>query len=150
RTMQVAYEQWRDNNVASARALLASTREDLRGWEWHYVHRLCHADLLTLNGHTGGVLSASFNADGSRIVTGSADETARVWDATTGAELLTLKRHTSIVSSASFNPDGSRIVTGSWDNTAKVWDANTGAELLTLTGHIFQVKSASFSADGAR
>ena len=50
--MQVAYEQWRDNNIAAARELLDGTSKDLRGWEWHYVHRLCHADLLTLKGHT--------------------------------------------------------------------------------------------------
>ena len=40
------------------------------------------------------VTSASFSPDGSRIVTASADETAKVWDATTGAEVLTLKGHT--------------------------------------------------------
>jgi hypothetical protein len=35
--------------------------------------------LLTLEGHTGAVLSASFSPDGTRIVTGSWDKTARVW-----------------------------------------------------------------------
>ena len=113
RTMQVAHQEWRDNNVAATLALLDSTRPDLRGWEWRYVHRLCHSDLLTLKGHTGAVMSASFSPDGSRIVTGSDDRTAKVWDARTGAELLTLKGHTDAVSSASFSPDGSRIVTGS-------------------------------------
>ena len=52
------------------------------------------AELLTLKGHTGSVWSASFSPDGSRIVTGSRDKTAKVWDAKTGAELLTLKGHT--------------------------------------------------------
>ena len=150
RTMQVAYQEWRDNNLVAARALLRSTREDLRGWEWHYVLRLCHADLLTLEGHTNGVNSASFSPDGSRIVTGSVDKTAKVWDAKSGAELLTLKGHTSGVISASFSADGSRIVTGSYDKTAKVWDAKSGAELLTLQGHTGGVYSASFSADGSR
>ena len=55
RTMQVAHQEWRDNNVA-APGLARRTRPDLRGWEWHYVHRLCHSDLLTLKGHTGIVL----------------------------------------------------------------------------------------------
>ena len=63
-------------------------------------------------GTPSGVDSASFSPDGSRIVTGSSDRTAKVWDAKTGAELLTLKGHTGGVSSASFSPDGSRIVTG--------------------------------------
>ena len=70
RTIQVAHQEWRDNNVPATLALLDSTRADLRGWEWRYVHRLCHSDLLTLKGHTDCVLSASFSPDGSRIVTG--------------------------------------------------------------------------------
>ena len=44
RTMQVAHQEWRDNNIAAARTLLDGTRSDLRGWEWRYVHRLCHSE----------------------------------------------------------------------------------------------------------
>ena len=150
RTMQVTYEQWRDNNIVAARTLLDGTRKDLRGWEWHYVHRLCHSELLTLKGHTHIVVSASFSPDGTRIVIGSWDKTARVWDARSGAELLSLKGHTEQVSSASFSPDGTRIVTGSWDKTARVWDARSGAEVLSLKGHTSIVRSASFSPDGTR
>ena len=68
------------------------------------------------------VVSSSFSPDGSRFVTGSLDNTAKVWDANGGAELLTLKGRTDPLYSASFSPDGSRIVTGSDDKTAKVWD----------------------------
>ena len=37
----------------------------------------------------------AFSQDGRRIVTGSADHTAKVWDAASGKELLTLKGHTN-------------------------------------------------------
>jgi WD40 repeat protein/serine/threonine protein kinase len=150
RTMQVAHQAWRDGNVAGTIAFLKTTRQDLRGWEWRYIHRLCHCELLTLKGHTRGVLTASFNADASRIVTGGIDKTARVWDAKSGAEVLTLSGHTGQVQSASFSTDGTRIVTGSLDRTAKVWDAKSGVEVFTLRGHTGQVQSASFSADGER
>ena len=40
--------------------------------------------LLDLKGHTGAVSSVAFSPDGTRIVTGSRDETAKVWDARTG------------------------------------------------------------------
>jgi len=149
RTIQVAHQEWRDNNLAGARALLASTRLDFRGWEWRYVHRLCNSSLLTFKGHVDTVEHASFSADGSRIVTGSRDKTAKVWDAKTGTELLTLKGHPNVVRSAAFSADDSRIVTGSEDGTAKVWDAKTGKELLTLNGHTHWVTSAS-SARTAR
>ncbi|HJZ57171.1 MAG TPA: hypothetical protein VKE74_19535, partial [Gemmataceae bacterium] len=150
RTMQLAHQEWRDGNVAATLALLDGTREDLRGWEWHYVHRLCHSELLALKGHTKQVWSAAFSPDGTRIVTASHDHTARVWDAKTGAELLALTGHTERVLSAAFSPDGSRILTASVDTTARVWDAKTGAELLALKGHAGRVNSAAFSPDGSR
>jgi hypothetical protein len=123
RTMEMAHQEWREKIVPAALALVDRTRADLRGWEWRYVHRLCHSELLTFTGHTKWVTSASFRSDGLGIVTGSDDKTAKVWDAKSGAEILTLTGHTDPVYSASFSPDGSRVVTASWDQTAKVWDA---------------------------
>ncbi|MBN9120102.1 MAG: protein kinase, partial [Planctomycetes bacterium] len=150
RTLQVAHQECRENNVRSAGALIEGTDPRLRGWEWHYVHRLCNGSLLTLRGHKFAVQSVSFSPDGARVVTGSWDRTAKVWDAKTGTELLTLKGHTDAVLSACFSTDGARIVTAGNDRTAKVWDAHTGTELLTLKGHGSVVYSACFSTDGAR
>lgn len=153
RTVQVAYQEWRDNNVAAAVSLLNSTDPKRRGWEWHYVHRLCHSDLLTLEGHMEGLSSALFSADGSRILTTSQDRTAKVWDAKSGAELstMTMKGQTERLFSASFDADGSRIVTsGRPDHTAKIWDVKTGTVLQVLTGHSHDVVSAAFGADGSR
>jgi WD40 repeat protein len=78
--------------------------------------------VLTLKGHTSWVHAASRSPDGSRVLTGSWDRTAKVWDSS-GAEVLTLRGHTGEVFAASWSPDGSRVLTGSWDKTAKVWDA---------------------------
>ena len=56
------------------------------------------------------------------MVTASADGTARLWDAATGAPLGPPMRHQGVVHSAAFSPDGWRVVTASWDRTARVWD----------------------------
>ncbi|MAT98677.1 MAG: hypothetical protein CL608_16160 [Anaerolineaceae bacterium] len=101
-----------------------------------------------LEGHTGIVWSASFNHDGSRIVTASADNTARLWDKD-GSLINTLEGHTAGVRSASFNDDGSRIVTASDDDTARLWDKD-GNLITTLEGHTDTVRSASFNHDGSR
>jgi WD40 repeat protein len=85
------------------------------------------AELKTLNGHTDAVWSVAFSSDGTRIVSGSFDNSVRVWDASTGAELKTLNGHTGYVSSVAFSSDGTRIVSGSSDNSVRVWDALTGA-----------------------
>jgi WD40 repeat protein len=94
--------------------------------------------------------SAVFSPDGSRVVTASDDNTARLWDATTGAALATLSGHTKPVKSAVFSSDGSRVVTASDDTTARLWDGKSGASLATLSGHIIAVHSAQFSPDGSR
>ena len=148
----MAHQEWRENNVAATLALLDSTRADLRGWEWRYVHRLCHSDLLTLKGHTGTVTSASFSPDGSRIVTGSRDETAKVWDAKSGAEVLTLKGHTErchfgVVQPGrladrhrrELGPDGEGLGRQEWCRGPHAQGAHRRRSL-----------SASFSPDGSR
>jgi hypothetical protein len=105
---------------------------------------------LELKGHTGGVNSVAFSPDGTRVLAGGYDRTAKVWDARTGTPLLDLKGHARGVSSVAFSPDGTRIATSSDDGTAKVWDARTGTPLLDLKGHTGGVSSAAFSADGIR
>ena len=102
-------------------------------------------------GTRAGSLAWRFSPDGTRIVTGSYDKTAKVWDAQTGTPLLELKGHTGGCTSVAFSPDGTRIVTGSEDKTAKVWDAGTGTPLLELKGHTELGAGAwRFSPDGTR
>ncbi len=99
--------------------------------------------------HIGSVLSVAFSPDGRRIVTGSNDKTAKVWDSETGRELRTLNCPGG-VRSVAFSQDARRIVTGLPDNTAKVWDMESDRELLTLKGHTRQINSIAFSPDGRR
>jgi hypothetical protein len=124
--MNLGQQAWEQNNVLSLRQLLDETKESpYRGFEWYYWQRQLHLELRTLRGHFGSVNSVAFSPDGQRIVTGSDDHTAKVWDAVSGRELLTLKGHSGWVLEAVFSPDGRRIVTGSQDTTAKVWAAAT-------------------------
>jgi WD40 repeat protein/serine/threonine protein kinase len=110
--------------------------------------------LVSFSPH-GVIASASYSPDGSKIVTGSWDFSARVWDSNTGADLRKLAGddgHTGFVNSAVFSPDaaGRWILTGSDDGTAKLWNTSTGAVLTTLTGHADRVRSAIFSKDGSQ
>lgn len=106
--------------------------------------------IAVLSGHGDRVFYAAFAPDGARIVTASADKTARIWDAATGVPLAVLSGHDDRVYSALYAPDGARIVTASRDRTARVWDSRTGVQLLVLRGHGDRVASASFSPDGSR
>jgi len=66
-------------------------------------------------------VAAAFSPDGARVVTASSDETARLWDAGTGAEIAVLGGHVNGVRSAAFSPDGARVVTASMDQRARLW-----------------------------
>jgi WD40 repeat protein len=103
-----------------------------------------------LHGHTGAVNSAVFSPDGTRLVTASADKTARIWDAKTGQVIATLQGHAGHVNSASFSPDGTRVVTASEDETARLWDSKSGQLLATIQGHSAAVTCAAFSQAGTR
>jgi len=76
--------------------------------------------------HEGAVNTANFSTDGRRVVTASADRTARVWDAESGKSVSEPMRHEGAVNTANFSTDGRRVVTASADRTARVWDAESG------------------------
>jgi WD40 repeat protein/serine/threonine protein kinase len=151
--MNLAQRAWEENDVVRARALLEEVPKeaggrDLRGFEWYYLSRLCHSEMRTLGGHTRLVKSLNFSPDGQRLVSGSYDETVRIWDSATGQELFSLKH--AGVTSVAFSPDGQRLASGSSDGTVKLWDSATGQELFSLKGHAEGVWSVAFSPDGQR
>ena len=76
-----------------------------------------------MRGHNEVVTSAvAFSPDGARVVTASADNTARLWDAATGQTVAALEGHDRPGRrSAAFSPDGARVLTGSSDKTARLW-----------------------------
>ena len=94
--MNLAQMDWENANVGRILETLEFYRQlpagkrDPRGWEWYYQDRLCQLELRTLKGHTapkGGravVGSVTFNLDGSRLASASADRTVKVWDAASG------------------------------------------------------------------
>jgi WD40 repeat protein len=79
-------------------------------------------------------MHAAFSPDGQRIVTGSGDKTARVWNAANGQLLATLVGHTAPVWHAAFSPDGQRIATASDDHTVRVYRVVTLSDLAELLG----------------
>ena len=99
---------------------------------------------------SGKVTSAAFSPDGTRIVTASADGTARLWDARTGEPIGKTLRQDGPVRAATFDATGERVVTASDDKTARIWDARTGEPIGRTLHHDGPVLAATFDANGER
>jgi WD40 repeat protein len=103
---------------------------------------------LLLRGHTAAVTYAAYSQDGSKIVTTSADHTARLWDARTGTQLTPPLQHSASVLTAGFSRDGKRVVTGSQDEIVQVWDVETGHRIGAPIEVPGAALSVEFSPDG--
>jgi WD40 repeat protein/DNA-binding SARP family transcriptional activator len=102
----------------------------------------------TLSGHTDEPWDVAFDATGTRLVTSSGDQTARIWDVSTGEEIYTLN-HDDMVVTGNFDPQGARVVTASYDGIAHIWDMETGEELQVLSSDDMEyLFEAVFSPDG--
>jgi WD40 repeat protein/serine/threonine protein kinase len=149
--MNLAQHAWEEGDVGRVRELLEHHlpkpgESDLRHFEWHYLNRLCHAELLTLK---GGSEVVAFSPDGKRLA-GASRSGVTVWDAQTGRELLALEGAVGVVA---FSPDGKRLAAPARSDQGgevKMWDAQTGQELTTFKGHTGTISSVAFSPDGKR
>jgi WD40 repeat protein len=115
-----------------------------------------------LKGHEDVVLSLAFSSDRTRLISGSADKTATLWDVSPitvqGAAakvspailnpLHRLKGHTAQVYAVGFTPDGVRAVTGANDNDLRLWRAADGTEIVRMTGHPDKVSALAVSREG--
>jgi WD40 repeat protein len=111
------------------------------------------AALEPFMGHTDTVLSIAFSSDGQRIISGSKDNTVRVWKwnpetVEQGIELF--EGHTGWVRSVAISASGKRIASGSDDTTIQVWNAETGEMLECFGRHMDGIQSVAFSPDGQR
>jgi len=120
----------------------------LRSWEWGWLERACHRDLMTLDSGGPALTGVDFSPDGRLLATGCFDGTARLWDIVTGREVRRFNVGKSFVLLLDFSPDGRYLVTPNMDGMVKVWNVATGQMLFILEGHTDWVYCAAFSPDG--
>lgn len=139
----------RVEEASEARAQLERADPSMRGWEWRHLYRQSDMSEMTLRGHRGAVTSVAYFPDGSRIASGSADSTVRVWEVSTGKVVLLLTGHAGGVSTVDVSPDGSLIATGSRDKTVRIWDASNGTVIRKISEGLSQgIYQVRFRPDG--
>lgn len=90
-----------------------------------------------LRGHDGQVEAVAFNSQGTEVLTGSTDETAKLWKingAKRPSAALTLRGHIGEIESVSFLSNRAALVTGGEDGTVRLWRRSDGSQICTLLG----------------
>lgn len=98
-------------------------------------------------GHSDNLLAVAYSADGRLALTGSEDQTARLWDTTTGKEIRRFAGHDGPIRSVAFSVDARYVLTGSVDSTARLWETATASEVRRFA-HPGVVTSTVFSPQG--
>ena len=96
----------------------------------------------TVGGHGGPVNGVAFSADGSKVVTGSADNSAKVFNVADGAELRVITTPAP-VNAVAFAVEGTLVVTANEDNKLRTWpvaapevpEGETEAAVKELSSH---------------
>jgi WD40 repeat protein len=97
--------------------------------------------LRYLPGHTEGIYCVQF--DEAKVISGSRDDTIKIWDIQSGRCLRTYRGHTGSILCLQY--DDSIIVSGSSDGNVIVWNLETGEIINTLEGHTDSVLNIRFN-----
>ncbi|NIM16494.1 MAG: hypothetical protein GTO45_31160, partial [Candidatus Aminicenantes bacterium] len=101
---------------------LDSTGYNPEDKNFNYYREYCGKELAGFLGspnlkHSGWVTCVAVSPDGKYILSGSDDQTVKLWDRTSGKEVRTFKGHSWAINSVSFSPDGTHLLSGSSDKT---------------------------------
>ncbi|ORY89421.1 WD40-repeat-containing domain protein [Leucosporidium creatinivorum] len=106
-----------------------------------------------LEGHTANIKAVRFmGAEGKQLVSGSSDNTVRIWDTSTSNCTTIMRGHRSRIWDVDATTNGDRIASASGDRTVKVWNWQAEEELqrcaTTLEGNLGDVYAARWHPMG--
>ncbi|MDO5082996.1 MAG: WD40 repeat domain-containing protein [Arachnia propionica] len=121
------------------------------------IHTLATATTTVLAGHIDEVVDLCWSPDSRQLATGSIDNRARIWDATTGRCVLVLHEHDQCVDEVRWRPHGDLIASRDLNNEILIWNPTTGRvhtritpalEIISLTWHPDGTKLLGMTEDG--
>ncbi|MDR3621788.1 MAG: protein kinase [Paludisphaera borealis] len=145
--------------MPDAERRLEECPENLRGWEWRFLNRLCHRKSTVLNSSRGSIYGVAFRPGGGALAAGGRRGTLGVWDVGSDAKALDLPgvpAETTIRAvDWSQTADGrERIAAGCSDGLVRIWTKSDPAggwePPRELRGHDGAVDALAFTADGRR
>jgi eukaryotic-like serine/threonine-protein kinase len=147
----LAYREWSANQVRVAEKMLLECPPERRGWEWRYLHRLCHPETRgwTTN-PPNEVRAVAWSPDGKTLAVSTGDH-VRLLDVATGRAVRSWESKQGYVMKLAFGPGGRDLAwAGGYqtDQAVVVVNVSTGKERFRRGGHGASVDSLAYSADG--
>jgi WD40 repeat protein len=87
---------------------------------------LDHGQIHVLEGHSKKVNTVAFSPNSQTVISGSEDESLRIWDIETGRCVLHLDGHTGPITRVSWGSSDSEIISSSLDKSIKYWNCKSG------------------------
>lgn len=113
------------------------------------TNEMSDSTLLSL-GHTGSIRSVAISPDGKRCLSGSEDETLRLWNLQTGRNIRVMEGNAGIVYSVAISPNGNHALSSSADDKLRLWDLKSGTNTRVIRGHQEGIVCVAISPDGKR
>src|SRR5262249_20160275 len=124
----VAHRELSIDNLAAALRALDQCPEDLRGWEWYYLMRLCKAEPLVIPNRTEAH-GVAFSRDGERLASAGGDGTVRIWNSRTGKLVQEFKAHDKAACAVAFHPHGQHLASTGADGLVRIWELAAAREV---------------------
>ena len=91
------------------------------------------------------VTSVAWNNDGTKLASGSFDETVRIWSVGSAGtfDCVSTLRGDDVIHCVAFSPDGKILAAGdgiNWRGKVRLYDPVTGDVKSTLSGHRYRQK----------
>lgn len=97
--------------------------------------------VATLAGHEGAISAVAFNKSGSRVITGAADKTVRVWKLDgVATEIHRLDGAPGTILAVALSEEGDVAFSSGSEPVVRQWNVADGTEIRQLTGHTGPVR----------